>query len=55
MDRKTRWICLLAGCVLLAFGIQKLYQEGDWVPAILGVLIVAFSISGILKDRQKRQ
>lgn len=54
MDQKTRWVCLAAGCGIVLLGIRKLYLEGDWVLAILGTLIVAFSAVGIMKSRQKK-
>jgi len=47
------WFSLLAGCSLFLYGIKELYQKGDWVVFILGLLIIAFSISGIFKNRQK--
>jgi len=55
MNQKTRWICLAAGCVILVLGFKKLYEAGDWVLVILGALIVAFSASGIMKGKQKRE
>jgi hypothetical protein len=54
MDRKTIWISLLGGCFLLVLGLKRLYQQGDWALFIIGGLIIAFSISGLLKDRQEK-
>jgi len=54
MDRKTLWVSLLGGCFLLILGIKRLLQEGDWVLFILGVLIIAFSSSSLLKNRPKK-
>lgn len=54
MDQKTRWVCLAAGCGITLLGVKKLYEEGDWVLAILGTLIVAFTASGIMKGREKK-
>lgn len=53
MSPKTFWLSLLAGCFLLIYGIKEIYQRGDWVAFILAALIIAFSVSGILKSRQK--
>jgi hypothetical protein len=53
MDRKTFWLSLVAGCFLFLYGIKELYQKGDWVVFMLGLLIIAFSASGIFKTRQK--
>ncbi len=55
MNQTTRWISLAAGCVILVLGLKRLYEAGDWVLVILGALIVAFSASGIMKARQKRE
>ncbi|NLI80069.1 MAG: hypothetical protein GX443_00055 [Deltaproteobacteria bacterium] len=51
MTQKTRWVCLAAGVVILVVGLVKLFRDGDGIPAILGLLIVAFSASGILKEK----
>lgn len=53
MDRKTRVLSLAAGCFLLIYGMKKLYEEGDWVIVILSVLIIAFTISNMVRNRQK--
>ena len=52
MDLKTLYFSLFAGCSLFLYGFKELYQKGDWVLFILGLLIVAFSVSGIFKKRQ---
>ncbi len=52
MDVKALWVCLLAGCSLLLYGVRELYLRGDWIAFILGLLIVAFSFSGIYKRKQ---
>lgn len=54
MERKTLWISLVGGCFLLALGLKKLFQEGDWILFILGMLIIAFSSSSLLKAKQKK-
>jgi hypothetical protein len=51
MSRKFQWIYLLGGGLLLPFGVKRLYQEGDWVLLILSVLIIAFTLSAMSKDR----
>jgi hypothetical protein len=55
MDQTTRWLSLIAGCLLSLYGLKKLYEAGDWVLVILGAFIVAFSAFGILKGRQNPQ
>jgi len=51
MNRSTQWLSLVAGLVIFGYGVMKLFGEHDWVLFILGLLIVAFSISKILKSR----
>lgn len=53
MDRKTRLFSLIAGCFLLLYGMTKLYEEGDWVIVIIGALIVAFTVSNMVRNRRK--
>jgi uncharacterized membrane protein HdeD (DUF308 family) len=52
MSRRTQWLSLLAGCLLIFLGLIKLYQESDYVLMILGLLIVAFTISSMTRSRQ---
>ncbi len=52
MSRRTQWLSLLAGCFLTFMGLMKLYQGSDWVLMILGLLIVAFTISSMTRNRQ---
>jgi len=54
MDRMTRWISLLGGCFLLVIGMKRLYREGDWVLAIIGAFIIAFSVLSMVKNRQSK-
>ena len=38
--------------MILGYGITKLFEpQPDWIPMILGVLIVAFSASRMVKSR----
>ena len=53
MSRSNQWICLAGGIFLFLLGVKRLFQEGDWVIVILGVLILAFITSSIIKGRQK--
>jgi hypothetical protein len=54
MSRSNQWVCLAGGVFLFLLGLKRLFQEGDWVIAILSVIILAFSTSSIIKSRQKR-
>jgi uncharacterized membrane protein len=53
MNRAFQWLSLVAGLLLLILGVRNLYLEGDWVIFVLSMLIIAFSISGLLKGKQK--
>jgi hypothetical protein len=56
MSRSTQWISLAGGIAILGFGIFKLFAppQPDWIPMILGLLIVAFSVSRIMKNRTEK-
>ncbi len=51
MNRSTQWLSLIAGVVIFVYGAAKLFSEHDWVLFILGLLIVAFSCSKIIRSR----
>ncbi len=52
MSRSTQWLSLTGGILVLGYGIFKLFQpQPEWVPMILGLLIIAFSISLLAKGR----
>jgi len=53
MDRKTQWLSLVAGFLLFLYGLKKLYQEGDWGLFVISALIMAFTVSMMLRARQK--
>jgi lipid-A-disaccharide synthase-like uncharacterized protein len=42
-----QWFSLIGGVVIFSYGLFKY----DWIPMILGLLIVAFSISKMMKSR----
>jgi hypothetical protein len=47
-----QWLSLTGGIVILGYGIIKLFaQPPEWIPMILGLLIVAFSVSKVVKSR----
>ncbi len=35
---------------MLGYGVVRLFIQPDWIPIVLGLLIVAFSASSILKS-----
>jgi hypothetical protein len=51
MNRTTQWLSLIAGICLLLFGISKLVLAGEWVLFVLAVLIIAFTLSSMSKNR----
>jgi hypothetical protein len=55
MSRTTQWLSLLGGCVVVVLGLMELYQQGKWVLFILGLLIVAFSSSSMIRGRLKEK
>ena len=55
MDRKTLWLSLFGGCLVMLMGIRELYRQGDWTLFIIGMLIIAFSVSGLARNRGDKQ
>jgi hypothetical protein len=49
MTRRTQRLSLLGGIFLVLFGLVKLYQEADWILLIFGILIVAFTLSNMVR------
>ncbi len=55
MDRKTRITSLIGGIVLFIYSLYRvLFQGQDVTLLIISVLILAFSITSILKAREKK-
>lgn len=54
MSRSTQWLSLIGGILIFGYGIMKLF-EGDWVPFVLGLLIIAFSVSKMIKTRGTKE
>ncbi len=55
MGRSMQWLSLTGGILILGYGIYRLLQpQPDWIPMILGLLIVAFSVSKMVKSREKK-
>jgi hypothetical protein len=52
-----QWLSLAAGILILVYGIFRLLAQPqpDWVPMILGLLIVAFSVSKMVKSRAEKE
>ena len=56
MSRPTQWLSLTGGILVLGYGIFKLFQpQPEWVPMILGLLIIAFSVSLLAKSRAGKE
>ncbi|MGA7492558.1 MAG: hypothetical protein WB930_06155 [Syntrophobacteraceae bacterium] len=57
MGRSMQWLSLIGGIVILGYGIFRLLAQPqpDWVPMILGLLIVAFSVSKMVKSRAGKE
>jgi hypothetical protein len=54
MNQTMRWACLAAGILLAIQGVRRVVLDGDWVLLILAVLILAFSASNVIKNRQSK-
>jgi hypothetical protein len=49
-------LSLIAGIVILGYGTVRLFAAPpDWVPMILGLLIVAFSVSKLMKSSTDKE
>ena len=55
MSRGTQWLSLVGGGVVVLLGLMELYNQGKWVLLILGLLIVAFTISNLVGSRLKEK
>jgi len=52
MSRSTQLLSLVGGIVVVVLGGLRLYREGEWMLLILGILIVAFTLSNIARTSQ---
>ncbi len=52
MSRSTQLLSMLGGIVVVVLGGLRLYREGEWMLLILGILIVAFTLSNIARTSQ---
>jgi type III secretory pathway component EscS len=50
MGQSAQYLSMVAGVVILFYGITKLFEQ-DYIPFILGLLIVAFTLSKMVKSR----
>jgi hypothetical protein len=55
MTRRTQWLSLSGGVFLVFFGLVKLYREADWILFILGLMIIAFTISNMMRSGQGKR
>jgi len=54
MGRGLQWASLVGGVVITVIGVTRIVQENQWMVAILGVLIIAFSISKMTKTAARK-
>ncbi|SMC27807.1 hypothetical protein SAMN02746041_03083 [Desulfacinum hydrothermale DSM 13146] len=54
MTKNTAIMCLAGGVFLFILGAVRLWKQGDWVLIILSALIMAFSTSSLLKNRNSQ-
>jgi hypothetical protein len=52
-----QWLSLTGGVLILGYGVFRLVAQPppDWTPMILGLLIVAFSVSKMMKSRAPKE
>jgi len=53
MSRGTRILSLVGGIVVFVTGVLRIVQKNEWTLAIIGALILAFTMAGFFKDNQK--
>ncbi len=53
MDRSTQWLSLIGGASLFVYGLVRLLASGEWTLLILSGLILAFTVSSMMRSRQK--
>jgi len=52
MTRRTQWLSLLGGGVVVVIGLIELFKEEKGILLILGLLIVAFTVSNMIRAKQ---
>ncbi|MGO9314070.1 MAG: hypothetical protein ACLQBD_04215 [Syntrophobacteraceae bacterium] len=56
MSRPMQWLSLTGGILVLGYGVFKLFApQPEWVPMVLGLLIIAFSVSLLTKGRAGKE
>ena len=51
MGQPMQWLSLTGGVIIFGYGLFRF----DWVPIILGLLIVAFSVSKMVKSKAPKE
>jgi hypothetical protein len=54
MSRSTQWLSLAGGGSLFVYGIVKLVQSGELTLLFLSALIIAFTISNMLRSKGEK-
>lgn len=47
----TRILCLMGGIGVMIAGVMRIVRNDEWTLAIIGLLILGFTISGFFRDR----
>ena len=47
-----RILCLIGAIGVMISGVIRIVKNDEWTLAILGLLILGFTISGFFKDRE---
>lgn len=54
MSRGTRIFCLIGGLVVFGSGIMRVVKNNEWTLAVIGFLILGFTISGFFRKRSNK-
>lgn len=49
MSPKTQWLSLVSGCLLLIYGLVRLFRANEWSLLIISILIIAFTLSSMAR------
>ncbi|SFM91050.1 hypothetical protein [Thermodesulforhabdus norvegica] len=53
MSKGTRVLCLIGGLVVFVSGVMRVIKNNEWTLAIIGFLILAFTVSGFFREDEK--
>lgn len=54
MSKGTRILCLIGGLVVFGSGVVRVVKNNEWTLAIIGFLILAFTVSGFFREKEEK-